>query len=110
MSSLFLSRRRHAAALVCLVLAVALFGAACGRSESKANAKESREEKAGAAETRPVAVTTATAVAREVPSFIQATGSLIADETSDVASQASGQVVTTPVDVGAFVRQGDVIA
>ncbi len=110
MSSLFLSRRRHAAALICLVLAVALFGAACGRSESKANAKESREEKAGAGETRPITVATAAAVAREVPSFIQATGSLIADETSDVASQASGQVVATPVDVGAFVRHGDVIA
>ncbi|MGH9944276.1 MAG: efflux RND transporter periplasmic adaptor subunit, partial [Pyrinomonadaceae bacterium] len=37
-------------------------------------------------------------------------GSLVADETSDVASQASGQVVATPVGVGAFVRQGDVIA
>jgi multidrug efflux pump subunit AcrA (membrane-fusion protein) len=55
-------------------------------------------------------VTTATVVAREVPSYVQATGSLVAEETSDVSSQASGQVVSTPVNVGAFVRQGDVIA
>jgi multidrug efflux pump subunit AcrA (membrane-fusion protein) len=58
----------------------------------------------------PIVITTATAVAREVPSYIQATGSLSADETSDVAPQTSGQVVATPVGVGAFVRQGSVIA
>jgi multidrug resistance efflux pump len=47
---------------------------------------------------------------REVPSYIQATGSLIADETSNVAPQVSGQVISTPVNIGAFVRQGEVIA
>ena len=57
-----------------------------------------------------IEVSTSNAAAREVPSYIQATGSLIADETSDVSSQTSGQVVATPVGVGAFVRQGDVIA
>jgi multidrug efflux pump subunit AcrA (membrane-fusion protein) len=112
MFSSFISRRVHSFALLCTVLALALVGAACGKSESKADAKEN--EKGGAesrrAEDAPVAVTTATAVAREVPSYIQATGSLIAEETSDVASQTSGQVVATPVGVGAFVRQGDVIA
>jgi multidrug efflux pump subunit AcrA (membrane-fusion protein) len=55
-------------------------------------------------------VTTARAESREVPSTIEATGSLAANETSDVASQASGQVISTPVGVGAFVRQGAVIA
>lgn len=111
MSSSFLSRRAHPAAHIYLALAVALLGAACGRSESKADAKETAKGKSGAAEASvPVVVTTAPAVAREVPSFIQATGSLIADETSDVASQTSGQVVATPVNVGAFVRQGEVIA
>jgi multidrug efflux pump subunit AcrA (membrane-fusion protein) len=115
MSSSSLSRRTSAAALVaCLVLAATLFGAACGRSESRADAKGNARENggrdAGKSETPPVAVTTAVAVAREVPAYIQATGSLIADETSDVASQTSGQVVATPVGVGAFVRQGDVIA
>jgi multidrug resistance efflux pump len=34
----------------------------------------------------------------------------VAQETSDVAPQASGQVVATPVGVGAFVRQGSIIA
>jgi multidrug efflux pump subunit AcrA (membrane-fusion protein) len=113
MSSLFFTRRVSAIALVCFALAIAIFGSACGRSEQRANAKENMNVETRAAETTataPVAVTTAVAVAREVPSFIQATGSLIADETSDVASQTSGQVVATPVGVGAFVRQGSVIA
>jgi multidrug efflux pump subunit AcrA (membrane-fusion protein) len=118
MFSSFLSRRVHASALVCTALAAALLLSGCGKSESKADARENRKGggEGGAAESRrgpetpPVTVTTAVAVAREVPSYIQATGSLIADEISDVASQASGQVVATPVNVGAFVRQGDVIA
>ncbi len=118
MSSSFLSRKLQAAALLGAVLVISLFGAACGRSESKANSKETTKVETtvssgapGTTEAAPaVVVTTATAIAREVPSYIQATGSLIADETSDVASQASGQVVATPVNVGAFVRQGSVIA
>ncbi|MFL6546663.1 MAG: biotin/lipoyl-binding protein, partial [Candidatus Udaeobacter sp.] len=52
----------------------------------------------------------ATAVTKEVPSFIQATGSFAANEISDVAPQTSGQVVSTPVNIGAFVKQGSVIA
>ena len=112
MFSSFLSRGLRVWALLAATLAVALSGAGCGRSEPSANAKESgaREGRAAEAEAAPIAVATAVAQAREVPSFIQATGSLIADETSDVASQASGQVIATPVGVGAFVRQGDVLA
>ncbi|HEX8281912.1 MAG TPA: efflux RND transporter periplasmic adaptor subunit [Pyrinomonadaceae bacterium] len=102
-------------ALVCLTASLGLTVAGCGRSESSAAAaKEGRKGGAGAGETAeaapPVAVTTARAEARDVPSYVQATGSLVAEETSDVATQASGQVVSTPVNVGAFVRQGDVIA
>ncbi|HEY9403616.1 MAG TPA: efflux RND transporter periplasmic adaptor subunit [Pyrinomonadaceae bacterium] len=121
MSVPFIPRNTRAGALLCLLLlvAVALFGVnSCGRSASKADAKaDTRAEEgagkggaANASEAPPVAVTTAKAEAREVPSYIQSTGSLVAEETSDVASQASGQVVATPVGVGAFVRQGDVIA
>jgi multidrug efflux pump subunit AcrA (membrane-fusion protein) len=117
MSSSSLSRRFRAVAPLCLLLlAVTLFGAACGRTESKADAKENagenskREAGGSAAEAPPVAVTTTKVSTREVPSYIQTTGSLVAEETSDVAPQTSGQVVATPVGVGAFVRQGDVIA
>jgi multidrug efflux pump subunit AcrA (membrane-fusion protein) len=118
MSSSTLSRESRVAAIVCFVLIVALLGAACGRSESRANARGGNTGVATTTTTTtttteitaPVAVTTTKAVAREVPSFIQATGSLIANETSDVAPQTAGQVLATPVSVGAFVRQGDVLA
>ncbi len=119
MSRSFISPKVYTGALLSFVIAAALFGAACGRSESKADAKESApaakkgeagERANGMAEAAPVAITTAKAMAREVPSYFQATGSLVANETSDVASQASGQVVATPVNVGAFVRQGEVLA
>ncbi|HEV7859897.1 MAG TPA: efflux RND transporter periplasmic adaptor subunit [Pyrinomonadaceae bacterium] len=116
MSSSSLSRRFQIVAPLCLLLAVALFGAACGRTESKANAKEnagetSKSESGGAsAEAPPVPVTTTKVLTREVPSYIETTGSLVAEETSDVAPQTSGQVVATPVGVGAFVRQGETIA
>jgi len=94
-----------------IVLAFAFLGGACARSAPTGNAKAKPK---GAADTTavaaPIAVTTAPAAGREVPSYIQATGSLVAEETSDVASQTSGQVVATPVSVGAFVRQGEVIA
>jgi multidrug efflux pump subunit AcrA (membrane-fusion protein) len=111
MSFIFLSRRLHTAALVGVALVLALSASGCGRSESKANVRAEGGKEAGtAAEAQPVAVTTSKAIAREVPSYIQATGSLIAEESSDVAPQTSGQVVATPVGVGAFVRQGDTIA
>jgi multidrug efflux pump subunit AcrA (membrane-fusion protein) len=98
-------------ALGVCVLAFALLSGACTRSESKVDAKaKTKGATDTTAEAAPVSVTTAKAEGREVPSFIQATGSLVADETSDVASQTSGQVVATPVSVGAFVRQGQVIA
>jgi RND family efflux transporter MFP subunit len=104
------------AAPLCLTAALALFAASCSRSDtsSAAAAKGGKKGEARTGETAetapPVAVTTARAESREVPSYVQATGSLVAEETSDIASQASGQVVSTPVNVGAFVRQGDVIA
>jgi multidrug efflux pump subunit AcrA (membrane-fusion protein) len=110
------SRRGYAATLICaVVLTVALLAAGCGRSESKADAAKTPGAKGGAAkgttaEAAPVVVTTAQAQAREVPSYFQATGSLIAQETSDVAPQTSGQVIATPVGPGAFVKQGDVVA
>lgn len=57
------------------------------------------------------AVTVSVAPVRGVdePVTIEATGSFQADESSDVAPEASGRVVATPVDVGQFVRQGAIL-
>ncbi|MER3427506.1 MAG: hypothetical protein C4334_05305 [Pyrinomonas sp.] len=101
--SLF-AKVKSSALIIPFILAIG--SVACNRSA----AREENGAVASGAELPPVAVTTTTAVAREVSSFIQATGSLVAEETSDVAPQISGQVVATLVNVGAFVRQGAVIA
>jgi multidrug efflux pump subunit AcrA (membrane-fusion protein) len=58
----------------------------------------------------PVPVSTAAAVVRELPVYIEATGTLTPYEATDVAPETSGQVVSTPVDVGDFVRGGQVLA
>ena len=58
---------------------------------------------------KPVAVTTATAFSREVPADFQETGTFVADESSDIAPPVAGRVISTPVDVGARVKQGQVI-
>jgi len=105
----FSLREACAAAKVALcLLTLSLLTASCGRSGSKAEGTS--PGKPAKKEVSVVAVTTAKALAREVPSYIQSTGSLVADETSDVATEVSGQVISTPVNVGAFVRQGAVIA
>lgn len=58
----------------------------------------------------PVPISTVAASVHEVPAYLDATGSLEPYERTDVASQVAGQVVATPVDEGAFVRRGQVLA
>src|SRR5205823_10395079 len=48
----------------------------------------------------------ATAVKRDVPVVVRATGTFIADESSDVAAQVSGPVLKTLVNVGDIVEAG----
>ena len=55
-------------------------------------------------------VTVAKTESRQVPAYIQATGSLVAQETSDIAPRAAGKISNVSVNVGEFVSQGDVIA
>ena len=56
-----------------------------------------------------VGVNTAVAIEREVPADFEETGTFIADESSDIAPPVAGRVISTPVDVGAHVVQGQVI-
>jgi multidrug efflux pump subunit AcrA (membrane-fusion protein) len=83
--------------------------AACGSSGAQGNGGPSRGPQAE--EQVPViAVTTARSESREVPAVVQTTGSLVADETSNVAPKVAGKVVNVSIDVGDFVGQGAVIA
>lgn len=58
----------------------------------------------------PIPVTTARTERRIVAAFLQATGSLVADETSNVAPKVAGKIADISVNVGDFVKAGAVIA
>lgn len=92
-----------------LILIATALAAACGRSESKtkeqANSSANRQTRE-----EIVTVTQAKAEAHKVPSFVRTTGSLVADETSDVATKTAGKVTNTMVNVGDFVKQGTILA
>jgi RND family efflux transporter MFP subunit len=89
-----------------LVIMLSLIAAGCGSSKNAAKNTNTSNTAAAA----PVEVTTAQAISRQVPTYIQTTGSIIAQEQSDIAPQISGQIISTPVDTGAFVGQGALIA
>lgn len=94
------------AALGVLLILVMIFATRSRTGDDEA----ARAEASAATELAPVAVSISTAVTQPVAAYLQATGSFAADESSDVAPETSGQVVATPVDVGAFVAAGAVIA
>src|SRR5579864_3591463 len=84
-----------------VIAAAVLFTAACSRQSQTASAAQSAPQ--------TIAVSTAQATVRTVPASFQETGTFNPDETSDVAPLVAGRVVATPVDVGDFVKKGQVI-
>jgi multidrug efflux pump subunit AcrA (membrane-fusion protein) len=102
--------QKHFARLgVLIVLFSMAFAAACNRAETKEGGGQ-RNTNANARTQEVITVTLASASAREVATFIQATGSLVAQEQSDVAPKVAGKVTNTMVNVGDFVQQGTVLA
>ena len=93
--------------LAFVLAALALAGAACGGS--KASNVEQTNTTTTTTTTTEVEVTTAPAVTRDLPRFLEATGSLAADEQTDVAPSIAGKVVEVGVDLGSYVRQGQLI-
>jgi multidrug efflux pump subunit AcrA (membrane-fusion protein) len=99
-----LSRKSISLLLLSALLTLALLAAAaCGGS--KANV---RQEQA-TAPPPAVDVTTATAIVRDLPQFFEATGSLTGDEQTDVAPEMAGKVVAIGVDLGSYVKRGQMI-
>ena len=73
--------------------------------------RNSDPSEAARAEARPPAeVQVAEVTGRDEPVVIETTGSFYAAEQSEVAPEASGRVVATPVDVGQHVRAGSPLA
>ena len=89
-----------------LVACLAFAAASCGGSRAQSNAKANTN---AAATPQAVEVTTAPAISRNLPRFIEATGSLAADVQTDVAPTVGGRVVSVNVDLGSFVQQGQVL-
>ena len=92
---------------VATVLVIGSFVLSCGRSKANTD-----QQKSDANPSRPavVQVTTAPAISRQLPRFFEATGSLAADEQTDVAPTVAGKVIAIGVDLGSFVKQGTVLA
>lgn len=97
--------RKRASILALLIAAAAAVG--CGTTRSA----EVKPLGGDNAEGSPaISITTARSESREVPAVIQATGSLVADEISNIAPKVAGKVSDISVNVGQFVQQGAVIA
>lgn len=88
--------------------AAAIVSVACGSSGrdqgrgSNSNAEENPQA--------VVAITVGRSESRDVAAVIQATGTVTADEASDVAPKAAGKIANLSVDAGQFVSGGAVIA
>jgi multidrug efflux pump subunit AcrA (membrane-fusion protein) len=79
-------------------------GAEGGGRRSGGNSNADSEQNA------PVAITVARSEARDIPATIQATGSFVANETSNVAPRAAGKIANISVNAGDFVSGGQIIA
>jgi len=92
----------HLALLTLLTLGLA----GCQRAETSASTTPA----AGKAAVQTPTVSTVQAITREVSATVQATGSFVAHDSSDVAPNEAGIILATLVNVGDFVQQGQVIA
>jgi multidrug efflux pump subunit AcrA (membrane-fusion protein) len=94
------------AGLLVFTVVIALISGACGTSRSA----ESRGNANRQDQSPVIAITTAKTEPRDVPAYVQATGSMVAQETSSIAPKAAGKVVNVGVNVGQFISQGTLIA
>ncbi len=91
------------AVVLCALSSLAL---SCSGSKAQSNTQNANAQAAAPA-VAEVAVTPA--ISRQLPRFLEATGSLAADEQTDVAPTVGGKVVYVGVDLGSFVQRGAVL-
>ncbi len=92
-----------------IVLAGLVFMSACGGSKAE-NKQPNAKAANSSALPQSFDVTTAAAIKRELPQYFEATGTLAGDEQTDVAPIIGGKVVLVGVDLGTFVKKGDMLA
>lgn len=83
------------------IISATLLLAGCARTDQASAASPALPER--------VTVTIGKATTRTVTASISETGSFVADETSDIAPLVAGRVIATPVNIGDFVKSGQVI-
>src|SRR5688572_42914 len=98
------SKHIKALVLAAILCAVSVLAISCGGS--KANV---RIEPYATPSPAVVEVTTAPAIMRDLPRFFEATGSLLGDQQTDVAPSIAGKVVAIGVDMGSYVKRGQMI-
>lgn len=96
----------RSAAVLALALGAGSFLPACRDGNMQPTARPSNEQQSDAA----IAITVGKTEERQIPAYIQATGGIVADETSDIAPRAAGKISNIYVNIGDFVKQGAVIA
>lgn len=94
--------------LTSLVCAGVLLSASCGSTSS--NDRRGNNSNAENPQAAVISVTTAKTESRDIAAVIQATGSVTADETSDVAPKTAGKIANLSVNAGQFISGGAVIA
>jgi RND family efflux transporter MFP subunit len=94
------SRKFIGLALLALVIVALGMSAACKRSNGAPNTNSA------AAGPAVIEVTTAAAILRQLPRYFEATGSLAANEQSDVMPETSGKIAAVTFDIGSYVKRG----
>ena len=85
-----------------------LMTVACGSSDSNRGGRANSNSEESPQTT--VAITVGKSESRDIAASIQATGSVTADETSDVAPKTAGKIANLSVNAGQFISGGAVIA
>lgn len=89
---------------IAILAFISAFAAACGSSAANSGEAEKKAE-----ETAPVSVETAVAKVEDIPTYFEATGTLVSDASSDVAPTIGGKIARVNFDVGSYVKKGDVL-
>ena len=97
------NNRIHIALLGLLIALTIVASTSCGSSANSATTSNSNNEPA------VIDVTTARAVIKPIPTYIEATGNLASDAQTDVAPAVSGKIAEVNFDIGSYVNQGDVL-
>src|SRR5437879_1407190 len=97
-------RKSASLILLALSLSVLAISIACKRSKRAPN-----NSGATPSPQTIVEVSTVPAVLRQLPRYFEATGSFAANEQTDVAPETSGKVAAVGVDIGSYVKRGQMI-